>query len=437
MQIRMPQLGESVTEGTIGKWLKKPGEAVGKYEPLLEVITDKVSAEVPSPAAGVLQEILAAEGETVAVGTPIAVLDQVADEAAAVAEATAAAAGGQAPPAAGVRAAGVVVQSPGAAVGNGSVATLARPEPAARDGQRFSPAVLRLAQEHGIDLTRLSGTGLGGRITRKDVEAAAAARPAAAAPAEAPTAPQPAPATAAPEQEPAQAAGDRAIPVGPVRRRIAQRMTQSVHEIPHAWSMVEVDVTGMVRLREGRKADFQRREGVALTYLPFVVHAVAAALRRHPLLNAAWAEDHIVAKAEVNIGIAVALADALVVPVIHGADRLSVTGLAHAVADLAQRARAGRLTPADVQGGTFTVNNTGTYGSVLSMPIINYPQAAILSTEAIVRRPVVIADDAIAVRSCMNLCLSIDHRVLDGLAAGRFLQSVKERLEALDSTTDI
>lgn len=311
---------------------------------------------------------------------------------------------------------------------------------------------MRLAQEHGIDLSLVQGTGLGGRITRKDVERFIASGGAAAAPAAtpvaqaaalaappmpgaasvaspvAPVAPaQPAAAPAAPVQV---GPGDRRIPVDPVRRRIAARMVQSKHEAPHAWTMMQVDVTNLARLREQVGPEFKRQQGISLSYVPFFIKAVVESLKEYPILNSQWAGDEIVVKHEINISIAVATEDALAVPVIKHADRLSIAGLNHAVADLAARARAGKLTVDDVTGGTFTVNNTGAFGSYMSAPIINYPQAAILSFEAITKMPVVLENDAIAIRSMMNICLSLDHRILDGLVCGRFLQAVKRRLES-------
>ncbi len=396
VKVVMPQLGESVAEGTIVRWIKKVGERVEKYEPLLEVMTDKVNAEVPAPAAGILQEILVPEGETVPVGRELAVIA----EAEAEVEAAAPAPVGQGAAQAEVTEAGEGLR------------------------QRHSPIVRRLAQEYGIDLSQVPGTGLGGRVTKEDVLRYVAQRERAAAVGEAPAPPRP----EAPEEE--------AIPVSPMRRQIAQHMVRSYQTIPHAWLAMEADVTKLVRFREAIKAEFRRREGVDLTYLPFVFKATVEALKEFPILNAVWAEDKIILKKRINVGIAVALEDGLIVPVIKDADQKSIAGLARAIADLTERARAGRLTLEDVQGGTFTVNNTGALGSVISRPIINEPQVAILTSEAIVRRPVVV-DDAIAIRSMMFLCLSFDHRVIDGLTASRFLQAVKRRLEAIDENMSV
>ncbi|HEY8346513.1 MAG TPA: dihydrolipoamide acetyltransferase family protein [Symbiobacteriaceae bacterium] len=432
MEIRMPQLGESVTEGTIGRWLVRPGDRVRRYQPLAEVITDKVTAELPAPAEGTILTLEVQEGATVPVGTVIATMD--AGEGSG--------------------------EAPAAPAGEGPVPRTEAEDPGpsspANNGtaqrSRYSPAVLRLAQEYGLDLSQIRGTGLGGRITRKDVEAAAAARAKEAAPAASsspatpaaaaatagptgtiPASPQPAPAASLPSPGP----GDEVIPVDPIRRRIAEKMVLARREAPHAWSMIPVDVTGLVNLREQAAAEFRRREGVPLSYVAFFIKATVEALKEYPILNSQWAGDRIIIKRDINISVAVATEDALAVPVIKGADRLSIAGLCHAVADLAARARAGKLTLEDVSGGTFTVNNTGAFGSILSAPIINYPQAAILSFEAITRTPVVVGDDAIAIRSIMNICLSIDHRILDGLVAGRFLQAVKARLEAFGPDTPL
>lgn len=309
---------------------------------------------------------------------------------------------------------------------------------------------MRLAQEHGIDLSRVQGTGMEGRVTRKDIQAIIdnGGQPAAAAPEAAPVVNTPVgvPASAAVGQSPQPvqaaarevpaAAGDQIIPVTPIRKTIANRMVQSKHEAPHAWTMVEVDVTKLVAFRNQVKDEFKRKEGVNLTFLPFFIKAVVEALKEYPMINSTWAGDKIIVKKNINISIAVATEDALFVPVIKDADQKSILGIAKSIEDLAAKTRAGKLSVDDMSGGTFTVNNTGSFGSVLSMPIINSPQAAILSVESIVKRPVVI-DDMIAVRSMVNLCLSLDHRVLDGLVCGRFLQSVKQKLEAIGPDTKL
>ena len=289
--------------------------------------------------------------------------------------------------------------------------------------RRLSPAVRRLAREHDVDLSLIDGTGLGGRITRDDVLKHLDTRDAAPAMTAQPAAP-------ATEPRPEATADEEYLPLTPVRRLIAEAMVRSVSQIPHAWSMVEVDVTNLVAARAALRPAFRQREGVDLTYLPFVLQALVETLKENPTFNATWGGDKIVLKKRLNIGLAVAAPSGLVVPVIHNADRLSLSGLAHAVADLTQRARYNKLTIEDVQGGTFTLNNTGALGSVVSQPIINYPQAAIMTTETVQKRPVII-NDAIAIRSMMNLCMSFDHRINDGAESSAFMQSMKRRLEAV------
>ena len=436
IKITMPQLGESVTEGTISKWLVKAGDVVNKYDALAEVSTDKVIAEVPSTVAGRVTRIVAQEGETVAVGGLILYIEEEAD----------ADAGEGIPDAAASERNKAAISAASSAAGRDASLSgrATQASPATQEGgkTRYSPAVLHLAQQHGIDLTRVSGTGAGGRVTRKDVQAVieAGGQPAAAPQpvrlAEASVSALTTPAITQKGDGVSIAQGDQIIPVSPVRRTIAQRMVQSKHDAPHAWMMVEVDVTNLVQLRNRVKDDFKRKEGISLTYLPFFIKAVVEALKEYPMVNSTWAEDKIIVHKNINISIAVATEDALFVPVIKDADQKSILGIAQAVEDLAARARAGKLTVDDMTGGTFTVNNTGTFGSVLSMPIINSPQAAILSVESIVKRPVIV-NDMIAIRSMVNLCLSLDHRVLDGLISGRFLQSVKNKLESIGPDTHL
>ena len=306
-----------------------------------------------------------------------------------------------------------------------------------RAPNRLSPAVRRLAAEHSLDVDRVAGTGMGGRVTRNDVLRYLEQQTATVAttvPTTPPSIPAPVPAAAVAPATPA--ADEERVALTPVRRMIADAMVRSATQIPHAWSMVEVDITNLVGLRSRERDRFRAREGVNLTYLPFALKAVASALKDNPTMNASWGDDCIILKRRINLGIAVAAPTGLVVPVIHDADRLSISGLAHAVSDLSERARGGTLRLDDVQGGTFTVNNTGALGSVLGGPIINHPQAGILTTEAVQQRPVVI-NDAIAIRWMMNLCLSFDHRINDGAESGAFMQSVKARLEAMDGDTPI
>ncbi len=468
--IELPHVGESVVEGTIGKWLKQPGDRIERYEPLVEVVTDKVTMEVPSPVDGSLVKILAEEGETIPMGAPIAEVEtaggpvtsaptapdiesspSLQSDSPGPAETRIPAAAPsvrpepvEGPPPSrigylntsatmiGPTGGGAGDDSPPAPPPEPAAATLAASLEAqvaietpavittASNGRtRLSPAVRRLAREHDVDLSLISGTGMGGRITRDDVLHHLETR------ATAPAHPGPGDAPAG-----ASTAEEEHIPLTPVRRMIAEAMVRSVSQIPHAWSTVEVDVTSLVAARSAMRAAFRQREGVDLTYLPFVLQALVETLKENPTFNATWGGDKIILKKRLNIGLAVAAPNGLVVPVIHNADRLSLSGLAHAVADLTQRAREGKLTIDDVQGGTFTLNNTGVLGSVVSQPIINYPQAAIMTTEAIQKRPVVI-NDAIAIRSMMNLCMSFDHRINDGAESSAFMQSIKRRLEAI------
>ena len=407
--IRMPQLGESVTEGTVDRWLKQEGDFVKRDEPLVEVVTDKVQAEIPSPFEGKLLKISVAEGTTVAIGVEIAQIEvEGAGSPAAAAPVPRAGAAPVTPPAP------PVAPPPAPESAPGSEATQGR--------TRFSPAVRRLAEEHGIDPSTLTGSGAGGRVTRDDVlahvERLAAQSPAA------PGRPAPAVAAAVTAAE-----GDELLRLSAMRRSIAEHMVRSLQTSPHAWTLQEIDLTELVRYREAHKAGFAERNGVPLTYLPFVIQALCDALRQFPQLNSSWTDDGVLVRRRINLGIAVSVPDGLIVPVVPDADRLGFTDLARSVADLVGRARDRRLRPEDVQGGTFTLNNTGPTGSIASQPIINQPQAAILTTESIVRRPVVIGD-GIAVRHMMNMCLSFDHRIVDGMMAGSFLASIRERLEA-------
>ena len=467
----LPQVGESVVEGTIGKWLKQPGDTVRRYEPLVEVVTDKVTMEVPSPVAGELLRVLAAEGETIPMGAPIAEVGAPGEPPGQSPPPTPAApaptppvppptappgtagylmrevtpvgpTGGAAveamdptPQAAAPQTAPPVAAAPATAPPAPSRAADTAPD-SVRDGApRLSPAVRRLAREHSVDLSRIQGTGMGGRITRDDVLRFLESPPA---PAVAPPAvtPPPAPITApAPETAAADSDDDERMPISPVRRMIADAMVRSITQIPHAWSAKEVDVTGLVALRRNLRAEFERREGVPLTYMPFVIRAVVEALRKFPTLNASWGGDAIILKRRINLGLAVAAPNGLIVPVIHNADRLNLSGLAHAVHDLTDRARRNRLRVEDVQGGTFTLNNTGALGSLVSGPIINHPQAGIMTTETIQKRPVVRPapdhSDTIAIRSMMNICLSFDHRINDGAEASGFLDAVCRHLESI------
>jgi len=425
-QIKMPQLGESVTEGTVDKWLKHEGDFVKRDEPIVEVVTDKVNAEIPSPFEGKLVKIAVSEGETVRVGSVIAQIETGAPAGAAAA----------APQQKEQQAGSAHTETPAAPTGGRAPAPTSAPPAEQSDGERakLSPAVRKLAAERGIDPTTLRGSGMGGRVTRDDVLEALAAGSAApeATPQAAPRATEaPAPAAAAsPPAAPVHQDGKREelVKLSVMRKSIAEHMVRSLSTAPHAWTLQEVDVTNLVRYREAEKESFKSRHGVALTYLPFVAQILCEALKEYPWLNSSWTEEGVVLKHYVNLGIAVALPDGLIVPVIKDADKLGFTDLVRTLNDLVDRARNKQLKPDDVQGGTFTLNNTGATGSIASQPIINQPQAAILTTESIIKRPVVI-DDAIAIRHMMNMCLSFDHRIIDGMMAGQFINKVKQRLE--------
>ncbi len=452
--INMPQLGETVVEGTILKWLKREGDTVAQDEPLFEISTDKVDTEVPSPAAGTVTKILVPEGQTVGVGTPVAEIEGGDGQAATQAPASA----GQAATRAPAPAEAAPGQAPGAPVQSSAPIETPRVEPgpvasatsmptAMPDrGPRsriLSPLVRRLAAEHGVDLAQVPGTGTGGRITKNDVLAfvqrtgapatepppqpAAAPAPATAAPATA------APATAA---APEPGAAEEVQPISHIRRAIGEHMLASSQQTARAWTMVEVNVEHLVRLRERTKDAFERKHGVKLTYLPFVVRATVDALQAFPQVNARLDGDNIVLPRYVNMGIAVSYDAGLIVPVVKGADTMNSVGIARAIADLAARARAHQLKPDEVHGATFTITNPGPYGSVASMPIINQPNTGILSLDAIVKRPVVI-DDAIAIRHMVNISMSWDHRTIDGELATRFLARVKQNLETWDFAEDL
>lgn len=417
----MPQLGESVTEGTISKWLVSVGDKVNKYDPLAEVMTDKVNAEVPSSFTGTIKELVAEDGDTLSVGEVICTIEIEGSN-------------GEEEK--------VSAQSEVSETANVSE------EPEQGNKARYSPAVLKISQEHGIDLTQVTGTGAGGRITRKDLLKLIEAGniPASGSKVEAEKQPEvklvsvEESVQAAPKQSVSApsipvAAGDIEIPVTGIRKAIAANMLRSKHEAPHAWTMIEVDATNLVEYRNSLKDEFKKKEGFNLTFFAFFVKAVAQALKEFPQINSMWAGDKIIQKKDINISIAVATDDALYVPVIKQADEKTIKGIAREISELAVKVRTNKLRSEDMQGGTFTVNNTGSFGSVQSAGIINYPQAAILQVESIVKRPVVMNNGMIAVRDMVNLCMSLDHRVLDGLVCGRFLQRVKEILENTSKST--
>src|SRR5579872_1017433 len=412
--IKMPQLGETVTEGTVAQWLKKPGDHIEKYEAFVEVSTDKVNAEVPAPVSGVLREIIVHEGETVPTGAPIAVIEEVGapPDAEPVADAIMA----------GSATALHTAAPPSPPKGNG----VSRVEGGGAERLRgVSPAVRKLAREHNVDLMRVRGTGSNGRITAQDVMNAAGGSVSVAAP--------PAPPSRAGQPSYANPVPGTTIPLSHARKLIAQRMIESRRTAPHAWTMVEVDVTKLWAWRTSEKDAFERENRTKLTLLPFFIRAVVQSLAAFPLMNATFTEEGIKVHKDINVGIAVALPDNLILPVIRNADKLSIKGLATAAGSLIERARRNQLTADDLRGGTFTVNNTGANGSVLSAPIIPNGQAGIVTMEAVVKRPVVVEGDAIAIRSIMNVCLSLDHRVVDGSIASAFLSDLKKRLEAMAS----
>ncbi len=421
-RVVMPQLGESVHEGTISKWLVKPGDKIVEFEPMLEVDTDKVSAEVPAPVTGVLKEILAKEGQTVQAGAEIAVVELSDGKVTATPEAPKVAA--PAPASAEAAPAPAPAPSPAAAPAPKS-AQAPPPSPGLEGGQhRFSPAVQMVASELDVDLSKLKGTGLGGRVTKKDVQEYAARAKAA-------------PGATSPRAEVAQPAeGDQVVQLTRVRRLIAENMARSKSTIPHAWQTQEADMSGVVANRGANKAAFQKQEGFSLTYLPYVMAATLSALREHPEVNSTFNETELIVHRDINLGVSVGLEDTLVVPVIRRADGLSIAGLARAVNDLAMRARNKQLKADDLSGGTFTVNNSGTFGTLFSYSVINPGQAGILTMEAIVERPMAV-NGMIGIKPMMYLCFSFDHRVLDGLQAARFLTSCRKWLEAVSPETPI
>ncbi|WP_257347998.1 dihydrolipoamide acetyltransferase family protein [Pseudalkalibacillus decolorationis] len=427
-KITMPQLGESVTEGTISKWLVQVGDDVKKYDPIAEVMTDKVNAEVPSSFTGTIKELVADEGDTIEVGELVCYIETEGGETSEEKEEPA-----KEDP----------VEEPKAEEKSDTAPKKQAPTQPKNGKARYSPAVLRLAQENEIDLEQVEGTGREGRITRKDLQKLidsgdipkAGDKPKETSTPEQTEAPEEKPAAAMsskPASKPANIPvepGDVEIPVSGVRKAIAENMVRSKHEAPHAWMMMEVDVTNLVEYRNSIKGEFKQKEGYSMTFLPFFIKATVEALKEYPMINSMWAGDKIVQKKDINISIAVATEDSLFVPVIKNADEKSLKGIAKDIKDLAGKVRNGKLSGDDMKGGTFTVNNTGSFGSIQSTPIINYPQAAILSVESIVKRPVVMDNGMIAVRDIVNLCMSLDHRVLDGLVCGRFLTRVKEILE--------
>jgi 2-oxoisovalerate dehydrogenase E2 component (dihydrolipoyl transacylase) len=438
-EVTVPHLAETLVSATVGKWMVKPGDYVHEYDVICELLTEKVNVEMPSPIEGTITAILVQEGVTAMVGEAICLVEE--------------------PVKALKQAKGSFPSTPA----NQAVNELNAPaltEDLSMRG-RFSPAVLNLATDHKVDLELIVGTGLGGRITRKDVELyIAEGRPPKSKPSALHTTVAQSPSSDQSEKivshlrssglhlsESINVPGEEVVSenerkdeyyinLTPMRSAIARNMRQSVTEIPHGWMMIEVDMTNLVALRNKLKDEFNRNEGINLTYLAFLMKAVVNAIKDYPIMNSFWGVDKIVVKRDINISLAVGTEDSLTVPVIKKADEKNIAGLAKEIDQVTKKARSGKLTFADSEGGTFTINNTGSFGSILSHPIINYPQAAILTFESIVKRPVVI-QDMIAVRSMVNLCLSLDHRILDGVICGRFLQRVKENLESFTLETKL
>lgn len=421
VKIVVPHMGESVVEGTVLKWLKQPGDRVERDESVVEIGSDKIDVEVPAPAAGTLGEILAQEGETVAVGKEVGLIE--------TEEAVAAPPKAEAPP--------EPEEGKKAEVVSPAPARPARPRPGEEkvpEGRRrVTPVVAKLAERHEVPLDEIEGTGLGGRVTKKDVLAymeGGRPTPAVTEPArkeKEEVRPKPPP-TRRPMAAPTEEEPVEVIPVTGMRKAIAEHLVRSKQTAPHVTTVAEVDMTRLARFREKHKAEFERQEGISLTYMPFVVMACVRGLKEFPFLNASMEADRILLKRYYHMGVAVALEEGLVVPVIRHADRLDIRGIAHAIHDLAERARTKKLTSDDLEGGTFSITNPGAFGAILSTPIINYPQAAILGVEAIRKMPVV-RDDEIVIRHVMYICLSYDHRIVDGATAVRFNQRVRRILE--------
>ena len=430
MIIELPQVGESISEGVIGKWLKNVGDSVEKFDPLVEIITDKVAMELPSPISGILKEIIVAEGQTVPIGAEIANIESEHDNDV------------SAPPELSIesQSAGTQIGTTGELLKNtapvgptgsgGPIATDDKVEKPSESSEKLtrtnnfiSPVVARVAEKNNVDLSKVVGTGKNGRITKKDVQSYIGN-----------TNNEPKEIPDKSNEDPLN--GQSRQNISPIRKIIATNMVKSATLIPQAWTLTEVDVTGIVNLRQSIKENFLQQEGINITYLPFVLKAVAQSLKTNPLLNSSWQEDHIIINRKINIGIAASTDDGLVVPVIHDSDTLSITGLAQKVDELTKKSREGNLDIEDVSGGTFTLNNTGVLGSIASQPLVNYPQAAIMTTEAITKRPMVV-NDGIAIRSMMNICLSFDHRIMDGKEAGAFNSDVKQILESINTGTQI
>jgi len=400
--VELPALGESVVEGTVARWLVQEGDRVEVDQPIVEVTTDKVDAEIPSPAGGIVEKILAAEGETVPVGAQLAVIDS---HSTAVPKDS-----GETSP--------TTVKAPAAPA----------PVPSDRSEPKATPVARRLAEGAEVDLGDVSATGSGGRITKEDVLRHTAAQAA-------PVAPAPAAAKSARWSSYDLQEGDRVIPMSPVRKMIADHMVYSKHTSPHVGTVAEIDMGGVAKVRAANKKRFQDTNGISLTFLPFIVHAVVRAVREYPQLNASVVEDAIVEKQAIHVGIAVETEKGLMVPVIRNADRLSLSGIAAEIEDLSTRARTRKLSPDDLRGGTITISNPGRMGNLYGFAIINQPQVAILRMGEMVKRPIVRTvdgSDAIVIRPMMHLALSYDHRAVDGSPANGFLFRIRELLEAAE-----
>ena len=427
-EIKMPHLGESVTEAAIVHWLVKPGDSVKRYDPLMEVVSDKVTTEVPSDFDGVVKEFLISLDTDVPIGTAVMTLET--EETTEKTEVA--------------TLAPVKEASAEQAQEHETVATTSTATSHQKNNGRYSPAVLKIAQEKKIDLTQVTGTGRDGRITRKDVTNFT---PTQARTPEKTVSPGTSPSISeepvasqnesAATASPTETSTDKIVSADPVRKAIAKKMVQSVNEIPHAWLMVEADVTNLVQLRNSLKDEFKQQEGLSLSFFPFFAKAVIQALKKNPKINTSWDDGSIIYHKDVNLSIAVTTDEHLYVPVIQQADNYSIAGLAKEINRLAQEVRQGTLASKEMQGGTFTLNNTGTLGSVQSMGIINHPQAAILQVESINKRLVPTADGGFKVADMVNLCLSIDHRILDGQQAGKFLRDVKDNLAKYNADTDV
>jgi len=440
----MPQMGESIAEGTIVRWIKKVGDPVDRDEPLFEISTDKVDAEIPSPTAGVLLEIAVKEGETVPVNSVVAVIGEPGSQpAAAPAETSAATPAPAATPAAqGDGAPPKAAPGPAPAPATDPVDTAEPAEDASGERQRSSPLVRRIAKEHNVDVSRVVGSGIGGRVTKQDIlayiEKGPAAAPSPAAAASPASSGAGAPASQAPQGRPVHAApvarlaGDRVEPMSVMRKKIAEHMVVSKHTSAHVYSVFEINYTQVDKIRKAKKDEYER-QGAKLTFTSFIAKAAVDCLRRHPVINASIDGDNVIYRGSVNLGIAVALDNGLIVPVVKGADEKNILGLSRAIADVADRARSKKLSPDEVQGGTFTITNPGNFGAQFGLPVINQPQVAILGVGTIEKRPVVI-DDMIGIRTMGYLTLGYDHRLVDGAVADQFMADLKKSIEQFDAS---